>query len=208
MPGKAPPDPGSSIDSWSKLAPAKQTSYKLNVMLARMEVDGRNYLKAVNLFLKALKDYFQTDVYKQTVQTIRKLPRNKQRTYLYKLGKVLLIHSQQPELAQDTLNKLSILDPSYLRPVQKILMMHEDENSIAQKQLRVIIRESAVKPVSPTDAHREASTPSKNKSVESELQISLEETGEHFTLHPDQTDSTQIDKDTLDDLMDSLLSDE
>ncbi len=216
--------------AWRKVPASDQAAYKLNVMLAEMELKTGNYQKSATYYLAALKIYFKTDVYKQTIQCIRHISGVHQNKFLYKLGKCLLFHCHQSELAQETLHKLSILDPSFLRPVQKIFMMYEDENSADRRELTEIIEKTTksrkiprsaspaqrpnpprpspqeIQPVSSTlqneaDPRNDAETP-----TETELRISFEETGEHFRINKDLTDSTSIDKETLDDLMDSLLT--
>ncbi|MBN1295551.1 hypothetical protein JXA80_02145 [bacterium] len=199
--------------SWSKLSPSLQAVFKLNVMLAEIELESRNFEKAVSYYLKALKAYFHTDIYKDSVRSIRNLPKTRQHTYLYRLGKCLLIHCQQSGLAQEMFNKLSILDPSFLRPVQKILMMYDDENSSARKQLSVLLAETTrKKSPAPARNHRQPASSQSDiqpdTNLQAELQITLDETGEHFRLQKDLTDSTTIDRETLDGLMDSLLLEE
>lgn len=216
---------------WRQTPASVQATYKLNIMLAEMEVGIRNFEKAALYYLAALKTYFRTDTYQQTMQCIRQIPGSRQNKFLYKLGKCLLFHCHQSELAQVTLDKLSIMDPSFLSPVQKIFQNYEDENSSDRRKLAELIEKTAkTRKTSRTSVpsqveKKEDRTTEKpaaagigiavpdpevesQDATESELLISFEETGEHFTVHKELTDSTTIDKDTLDDLMDSLLSSE
>lgn len=238
---------------WRRIPAAEQAAYKLNVMLAEMEAESGNFEKAATYYLAALKVYFRTELYKQTMQCIRQIQGSRQNTFLYRLGKCLLFHTHQAELARTMLDKLSILDPSFLKPVQKIFQLYEDDTSADRRELTELI-ERTTRPIKSSRIVKEVSNNQKqlpdkaaepvtdNQSdqaiteetgsrigvvgkiqepkptgaddsgtgseIDSELQISFEETGEHFTVHKDLPDSTSIDKETLDNLMDSLLNDE
>ncbi len=204
---------GKKNNTRKALGPSKQANFDLEVMLGDMEKENGNFQKAAHSYLKALKILFHPDVYKSTVQSIDNLPLGKQNTFLYELGKILLIHCQQSELAHETLDKLSILDPSFLKPVQNILLKYNGKQAPVFKHIRSILnltnrsRKRQPKPVNrDKKLSRKAKDPGRqSSSIDSEIQLSLQETGEQFLI---KSESETVDKATLDNLMDSLLTDE
>ncbi len=198
--------------SWKALGPSKQASFDLEVMLGNMEKENGQFQKAAHSYLKALKIFFHPDVYKNAVQAIDNLPLGKQNTFLYELGKILLIHCQQAELAHETLDKLSILDPSFLKPVQNILLKYNGKQAPVFKHIRSILNltnstktRQAKSPKHKKVPAKEKATSGEKSSIDSEIQLSLQEPGEQFLIKPE---AKTIDKTTLNNLMDSLLTED
>ena len=206
---------------FNNLKPSDQAAYRVNLMLAEVELAASKNAAALEYLYNALRIHFTPEAFNKIVSVIEKFNKSNQHHCLFELGKITMSHRMQFDVANDLFNKLSRLNPEYLKKIQEIMLQyksryhdkskdhgtrhHQEENFTQLKnQLSSNLDDNNLRQEPHSNIIIENKR-SMNKK-ENDMQIAMEDMDRAVMVDQDETGI--IDKDVLSGLMDSLMEDD